>query len=259
MARGGGGGRGGAGRGGGYDDFHEEKDLGKFYDSKLVKRLMVYAKPYTRLFILTIIVVLILSGLQIIQPYITKIGIDRFIIFSNAKLNLSQTDDPYIQEVRGQYDGMIPLAEEGWFLFDHTELDPADAAELEKRGLLGKEKFYIVNMENYSGAEADSVEAIIARFGERFQATANEGEYIISYNNLQKIPRSDLITLRAKDRRGILIIGLIYFGVLLLSFAMQYGQIYMMTWIGQSILFDIRNAVFEHLQNLSLKFFDGNP
>ncbi|MGC9314095.1 MAG: ABC transporter ATP-binding protein [bacterium] len=254
MARGGGG-----GRGGGYDDFHEEQDLGKFYDSKLVKRLMVYAKPYTKLFFLTILVVLILSGLQIIQPYITKIGIDRFIIFSNAKLNLSQTDDPYIQEVRGRYGGMIPLEDEGWFLFDHNELDPADAAELDQRGLLGKEKFYIVSMDNYSGEERDSVEEIIGRFPERFEATANEGEYIISYNNLQEIPRADLVRLRSRDRRGILIIGLIYFGVLLISFGMQYGQIYMMTWVGQSILFDIRSAVFEHLQNLSLKFFDSNP
>ena len=258
MARGGGGGRGG-GRGGGYDDFHEEQDLGKFYDSKLVKRLMVYARPYTKLFILTILVVLVLSGLQIIQPYITKIGIDRFIIFSNAKLNLSETDDPYIQEVRGRYGGMIPLEDEGWFLFDHNELDPADAAELEERGLLGKEKFYIVDKEDFSSEEWDSVEAIIGRFSAQFEATANDDEYIISYNNLQEIPRSDLITLRAKDRRGILIIGLIYFGVLLLSFAMQYGQIYMMTWIGQSILFDIRNALFKHLQNLSLKYFDSNP
>jgi ATP-binding cassette subfamily B protein/subfamily B ATP-binding cassette protein MsbA len=257
---GGGGGRGGMGKGGDYSDFHDEKDLGKIYDSKLVKRLMVYAKPYSKLIILTVFIVLLLSALQIVQPYITKIGIDRFIIFSNAKLDLSDSADPFIAEIREKYgEELLPLVDDGWFLFDHGELDPKDAAELETRGVLGKEKFYIIDFDKHKSPERDSVEAIVARFPGQFEPTDHAEKYIISYNNLQEIPREELSTLRAHDRRGILIVGIIYFVVLLLTFAMQYGQIYLMAWIGQSILFDIRNAVFKHIQNLSLKFFDGNP
>ncbi len=250
----------GEGRGGGYADFHEEKELGKFYDSRLVKRLMKYAKPYAKLFILTIFVVLVMSGLQVLRPYITKIGIDRFIIFNNAKLDLSNTEDPVINQVRDKYsDGMLPLAQKDWFLFDHNELDPKDAAKLEERGVLGREKYYIVDLDDYQDENLDSVRAILSRHPNKFEDTAREGQFIISYNNLQDIPQESLKRLRAHDRRGILHIGLIFFGVLLLTFGTQYAQIYLMAWIGQSILFDIRNAVFKHIQKLSLKFFDSNP
>jgi len=243
-----------------YDDFHEEKDLSKFYDSRLVRRLMKYAKPYSKLMVFTIIIVLFMSGLQIIQPYITKVGIDRYVLFSNAKLNLSDTTDTYILEVREKYsDGMLPLTKHGWFLFDHGELDPQDAAKLDEQGLLGKEKFYAFDLEQYKVGERDTVRAIIARHPNLIEATARDDEYIVSYNNIQLMPRDDLSRLRVKDRRGILYIGLIYLIVLILGFGAQYAQVYLMAWIGQSILFDIRNAVFRHLQSLSLKYFDGNP
>ncbi|RKZ31912.1 ABC transporter ATP-binding protein [bacterium] len=248
-------------RGSAYDEFHEEQKLGKVYDSRLMKRLMRYAKPYYKLMAVTVFVLLIMSGLKILQPYLTKIGIDRFVLFSNAKLDLSDTTDAFIREVRERYaDGLLPLAEDGWFLFDHNDIDPGDAAKLNKLGVLGKEKFYVVREESYpEGAERDTIKAIIARHSDKFEATSRAGTVIVSYNNIQEIPKEDLDRLRVNDRLGILYIGLIYLAVLIVTFGAQYAQVYLMAWIGQNILFDIRNDVYRHLQSLSLKFFDSNP
>ncbi len=248
-------------RGGTYEEFHEEEKLGKFYDSKLVKRLLRYAKPYYKLMIATVLVVVILSGLKIAEPYITKVAIDRYIIFNNAKLDLSDTTDSFIRDVRERYaDGLLPLADDGWFLFNAKELGSSDAAKLEKMGVLGREKYYILRKDYYqAGTEQDTIDALLIRYADRFEPTAIEDTYIISYNNLREIPVEDLKRLRVHDRKGIVVIGIIYVLVLIATFAAMYGQVYLMTWIGQNILYDIRSDVYSHLQKLSLKFFDSNP
>ncbi len=243
-----------------YEDFHEEQKLGKVYDSNLVKRLMVFAKPYLKWIVLAIVVVLFLSAFQIAQPYIMKIGIDRYIIFNNAKLDLSDTTESVVMRVREKYDEeLLPLAEEGWFLFDAKELDQKITAQLEELGLLGREKYYIIETSKIEGESADSIRAIIERHREKIEATAIPGTFILSYSNLREMPPSDIGRLRGRDRKGILYIGLIYILVLILAFFAQYGQIYLITWIGQNILFDIRNVLYKHLQRLSLKFYDSNP
>ena len=44
----------------------------------------------------------------------------------------------------------------------------------------------------------------------------------------------------------------------LLNWAMSYAQTYLTGWVGERILADLRNRLFEHLQRLSLGFFERN-
>ena len=60
------------------------------------------------------------------------------------------------------------------------------------------------------------------------------------------------------DQSGLWRIGLLYLGVLLLSFGFNYSRRYVMDWIGQHVVFDLRMHVFSHLQRLPLSFFDRN-
>lgn len=62
-----------------------------------------------------------------------------------------------------------------------------------------------------------------------------------------------------KDLHGLGIITLIYIGTIAGSFVVMFTQIYLMTWTGQRIMNDIRVALFDHIQSLSLKFFDKYP
>jgi ATP-binding cassette subfamily B protein len=47
--------------------------------------------------------------------------------------------------------------------------------------------------------------------------------------------------------------------VLVADFAVRYAQTYLVQWMGQQAVFDLRQAVFSHLQKLSLSFYDKNP
>ncbi|MGR3317132.1 MAG: ABC transporter ATP-binding protein [Candidatus Anammoxibacter sp.] len=61
------------------NNFLEDEIVGKAYDSKLVKRLLTYLKPYKTKVILSIITLMVISCLQLVGPYLTKIVIDNHI------------------------------------------------------------------------------------------------------------------------------------------------------------------------------------
>ena len=59
--------------------FHEEEVLGKAYDSRLMRRLLGYLRPY-KLWVLGALLALMGDALlQLTQPYLMKVAIDRYI------------------------------------------------------------------------------------------------------------------------------------------------------------------------------------
>ncbi len=58
---------------------------------------------------------------------------------------------------------------------------------------------------------------------------------------------------------GLLMISGSFAFVLLMSFALRYLQIYIMSYIGQKVMFDLRMQVFGHMQRMEVSFFDKNP
>lgn len=74
---------------------------------------------------------------------------------------------------------------------------------------------------------------------------------------LTKIAIDRYITTRHPD--GLQYILAIYLGVLAVSFFLRYLMNYHMQYVGQRVMYDLRNAIFSHLQQLPLWFFDTNP
>jgi ATP-binding cassette, subfamily B, multidrug efflux pump len=58
---------------------------------------------------------------------------------------------------------------------------------------------------------------------------------------------------------GITQIAGLYLGALMLTFALEFMQTYLMQWTGQKIMFDLRSQIFRHLQRMHPAFFDHNP
>jgi ATP-binding cassette subfamily B protein len=58
---------------------HEEESLGKAYDARLIGRLWQYVKPYGLLVTLSLLLMLAVSAVQLLQPYLIKVAIDNHI------------------------------------------------------------------------------------------------------------------------------------------------------------------------------------
>ncbi len=59
------------------------------------------------------------------------------------------------------------------------------------------------------------------------------------------------------DFLGLLVLS--YLAVITLAFAFEYAQDVITTWIGQSVMYDLRTEIFEKLQRADLRFYDRNP
>ena len=59
--------------------FHEEEVLGKAYDARLMRRLLRYLRPYKPQVAIALAAIISGSVLQLAQPYLMKLAIDRYI------------------------------------------------------------------------------------------------------------------------------------------------------------------------------------
>ncbi len=58
---------------------------------------------------------------------------------------------------------------------------------------------------------------------------------------------------------GVLTIVLIYLSLRLLNFVLRYAYTYVIAWLGQHVIYDIRRQIFAKIEKLHLGFFDRTP
>jgi ATP-binding cassette, subfamily B, multidrug efflux pump len=63
----------------------------------------------------------------------------------------------------------------------------------------------------------------------------------------------------ARQLAGLDGLAAMYLGVLVVAFAAEYVQTWTMQLTGQRIMFDLRLAIYRHLQRLDLRYYDRNP
>ncbi len=74
---------------------------------------------------------------------------------------------------------------------------------------------------------------------------------------LTKVAIDDHIVMGDAD--GLIGVVVLLFATIIFQGAIQYAMGYFTQRIGQRTIFDLRMEIFEHLQRLSLRFFDRNP
>jgi ATP-binding cassette subfamily B multidrug efflux pump len=135
----------------------EEEVLGKAYDSRLMRRLLTYLRPYRWQVAVAIGAIILKSFADVLGPYLVKVAVDR-----------------YLAPAPGSASGL--------------------------------------------------------------------------WNWLSPSPL-----------HGIAQISTIYFGLLILTFVLEFLQTYFMQWTGQKVMFDLRSQIFRHLQRMHVAFYDKNP
>jgi ATP-binding cassette subfamily B protein len=61
------------------------------------------------------------------------------------------------------------------------------------------------------------------------------------------------------DAHGLLQTAILFLLVMVVRGLIQYANAYLTQWIGQQTILDLRMEIFQHLQRLSLRFYDKNP
>lgn len=98
---------------------------------------------------------------------------------------------------------------------------------------------------------------IVRRYPEVFTVSGSSG--LIAYNQLDKLTPRDLKTLRQDDLSGISRIAVIFLGIIVLDFILNFSQQMIMEYSGQKIMHDFRIKLFTHIQDMPVSYFNQNP
>jgi ATP-binding cassette subfamily B multidrug efflux pump len=99
----------------------EEEVLGKAYDSRLMKRLLTYLRPYKWPVGISLASILIKAGADVLGPYLVAIEIDRYLVPvpRHTPFDSFLSSNPYvgIAQIAAMYVGLIVLS----FLLDYLQ------------------------------------------------------------------------------------------------------------------------------------------
>ena len=235
--------------------YFEEDQLGRPADLRLTSRLLPYGRPYLWLISLSLLLILLITGVDLLLPYLTKTAIDRYIVPSARKVvtaGLPEAERERVRRLLGPV--LIESAEPGTYYVLPGRLERLErrgVAALERSGVLTPQKFYPVELSEPAAA------AIVGRYPHLF---ARAGRYaFIDYDRLRAVAAGDLLALRQGDVSGLARVAAVFVGLLILSFGFNLAQTYMMELAGQKMMFDLRLKLFGHLQGQAVGFFTRHP
>ncbi len=232
--------------------YFEGDHLGKPYDIKLMRRLLAFARPYRLIIGVSVVLILFVTGFELLFPYLIKVAIDDYIVVSARRITLNSLHAPLQRILLDRYGPFLfPTGDPSTFFIHASRLraiEPGDLAAFLGAGLIGEERFYPFRPTQEAEKE------VVGRYRSSFQRGG--GYYFISYRDLKALGRKEILTLRRGDVRGVGIVSAIFVLFLLLSFGFNFLQVYAMEYTGQRVMHDLRMRVFGHIQRLSLSFFD---
>jgi len=232
----------------------EEEKLRQTYDFKLLVRLAKYLRPYRSYLVFSILLVLVITGVELLLPYLTKVAIDNYILVTARRVRLP-AEDAVSQEMRKEYGTLLtPIEDSDVFFINEDDLGGVDHRllfQLKKRGWMDDTRYYPAPLGRHT---LRILSKIIPRDFQRSETKA-----FIRYDDLAMLPGKQLLKLRQRDLTGVTMIGAVFVFLLLVGFLASYGQIYYMEYTGQKVMHDLRLRLCSHIQGLSLTFFDRNP
>ena len=222
----------------------KEEKLYSGPDRKIFSKLWQYGKPYGGKILIIFILILAISGIEVVLPLITKNVVDNYIERSYLKLILNdrtvEVTDRY-QAYRVKSDNII--------FIPSNLLSKEEYLELQKDSFILPEKYLMIK-------EQDNLDGL-GQFQLNIIKT-DKGNFI-SYSEMQKIPPDEIKTLRYDDLKMVKLFTLLFVGFLLVSFVFNYLQVVMMAMVSERMMYDLRSGLVRHLMSLSLNFFNNNP
>jgi len=246
-------------------DFDEIKK--NILDRRLITNLLKYLKPYIWMVILSLIVLFLIAGIELVLPLITKSALDDFII-PNKQIYITQTQEnkERLEEILDEdsyyissYNGTIS------FIIDSQEVKRVQKLFPEKMSgyEIDKELFYVVpyNTRNIQIITDNKLEQSLTEISDEHLA--------LPYSAVKNLSAADILNLNKQidykllGKRNIVInfwiLGLIYLSFISLRFLFQFLQTYMTRYFSQHAMNDLRTDLYDHLQKMPTSFFDKNP
>ncbi len=233
-----------------------EETLGKVYDRRMLGRIITYVRPYRFRLGIAFTLALMIALVDVTLPFLTKTGIDRYILFKNRVVAISSDQPDLLSRFESVYGGVSDNIGAGRWVIPDGKLDPKDRKLFSDANVIEPDAYFRIDPERYRSSD---VRAIIERESEGLLSATRGGIHFIRADRMEALTTADRLVLRNPDIRGVARIAGLYLLLLLISFSLMFSQVYLMEWIGQHVMFDIRTRLFNHIQRLPMQFFNTQP
>lgn len=238
-------------------DFHQEETLGKAYDGRLMRRLLTYARPFAGLIAVAIVLLLFITGADLLRPYLVKMAIDDHLL---------AYDEPWA--------AFVPSTEPADGVRVSRGILPGSAAQGAGDVVLVKESdlpegavplgwYQIVIGDGAAPSRYMLVEGVIDAAAEDRTVIRDAVGYAVAAGDAvyraAPLDQDTLRALRQPDLEAVVRLAWIFLVVVIVGFGLSYAQVYILHYTGQRIVYNIRQQIFSHLQRMPIQFFDRNP
>ena len=230
----------------GGSPFSSDYVYGKAYDGRLVRRLLGYVRPHARLIGLAMLFMLFSTGIELLIPYISKVGIDRYLARLYHVYETSPaTADSLLSGQSAEEDLFLPLEGDALLLRKAAleQMSREHRTELREIGDILPQTYYLFPAETSTGGTG----------------TVRGDYWLVPEHELSSVPPATLVRIRHADLAGITRLALLAGLLILIGLGTGYGHVVSLGIAGQRSMYDLRTALFGHVQKLSLSFFDRNP
>lgn len=237
-----------------YDYGYLEGDqLGTPRDFGLLRRLYPYLRPHLGLVLLASLLIVVLIGLELAMPYVTRLAIDRHLVPYYLRLDIDKLA-PALQKAldRAMASGERPAGEGDWWLAKRRwrELDPSLTAGIRRRGAIDEEDWFKAPDNPKARALAKEHPGWFAKAGD---------DLFIPVQRLSRLDREQLEILRGRDAYWLILWALIFAGLGLGLLTVSFFQTMALEKAGQAMVYDLRMALYANLLARPLTFFHANP
>ncbi len=231
----------------------EHEEIIKGYDPVIMRRILSYLKPYKLITIIALAALGISTAAELYTPIIMQRAIDREVLVTY----LAFTDTPESREVLDSHD--IPgesVQEAGGKLFISTDdlksIGAQQRPDLQEAGMLDTRQWYVT-----PPIEDEDFRNILEANPDIF--VVSETLVAVSHEDLASLTVDERRTLRSDNLSRLRLMAGSYFLLLLAVLFFSFIQVYLMTYIGQRVMEDLRMTLFGHVIRQSAAFFTRTP
>jgi ATP-binding cassette, subfamily B, multidrug efflux pump len=216
--------------------------------------MISFAKPYRKLIIFSILLTGFIVVASLAQPYLIKVAIDSHInglyspmlVLENGKADELKSK---LKEYDTDYKVIAGLYGQLYLRLESQELSFDPGAGVGKVTIISEDdSFYLVH-----GWMKGNIDQNLLDVNNK--NITIDGQ-IIPVTTLEK---NEVEIFRSADFQGLFYLGIIYLLFILGSAACTYYQSNTLQYTGQYVIYDFRQALFQHFSKMQMSFYRQNP
>ncbi len=232
----------------------EHEDIIKGYDPVITRRILSYLKPYKLIVFLALFSLAAATVAQLYTPVIIQQAVDREILVRYAAFDDSGEsrevlsgyleDDAEIWSVSSNL--FVSYDDLAWLTVEHSR-------QLQERGLMDEREWYLTERRR----DDSEFEQLLADYDHLFVLSPEAAA--LPRGELDSLSEEELSVLRSDNIASVFTYGGYYLLLLLAVLAFSFAQVYLMAYIAQRVMADIRLDLFSHVLRQSLAFLGRTP